>query len=107
MRVYPDAFTRTIYDRGDNVVDTYVGWGSPTIRMKAGVRFTAPATDIKLAGLDYICRTESVPTGTWEIQVRDTSSSSGAPGAVLYSKVYSAADYFAGVGDYIFFPFDK
>ncbi|NWG27955.1 MAG: choice-of-anchor D domain-containing protein, partial [Ignavibacteriaceae bacterium] len=107
MRVYPDAFTRTIYDRGDNIVDTYIGWGSATIRMKAGVRFTAPATDIKLAGVDYICRTEAVTNGTWEIQVRDTSSSSGAPGAVLYSKVYSAADYFAGAGDYIFFPFDN
>ena len=28
MRVYPDVFTRTIYDRGDNLVDTYIGWGA-------------------------------------------------------------------------------
>uniref|UniRef100_A0A7V3E778 Choice-of-anchor D domain-containing protein n=1 Tax=Ignavibacterium album TaxID=591197 RepID=A0A7V3E778_9BACT len=104
MRVYPDTYTRTIYDRGDNVVDTWVGWGSTTIRMKAGVRFTAPE-QIKLAGVDVICRTEAVSSGDFEIQVRAAGDSAGVPGAVLYTQVYTANDYFAGAGDYIFFPF--
>ena len=48
MRVYPDTYTRTIYDRGDNLVDTYIGWGpTGTTPFKAGVRFTA-ASEIKL-----------------------------------------------------------
>uniref|UniRef100_UPI0025B954F0 choice-of-anchor J domain-containing protein n=1 Tax=Ignavibacterium sp. TaxID=2651167 RepID=UPI0025B954F0 len=104
MRVYPDTYTRTIYDRGDNVVDTWVGWGSTTTRMKAGVRFTAPE-EIKLAGVDFICRTETVSSGDFEVQVRAAGDSAGAPGAVLYTQVYTANDYFAGAGDYIFFPF--
>jgi hypothetical protein len=106
MRVYPDTYTRTIYDRGNNVVDTWVGWGSSTIRMKAGVRYTAPG-DVKLAGVDMICRTETVTSGNFEVQVRAAGDSAGAPGVVLYTKVYSANDYFAGAGDYIFFPFDN
>ncbi|WP_168026834.1 T9SS-dependent choice-of-anchor J family protein [Ignavibacterium album] len=104
MRVYPDSYTRTIYDRADNVVDTWVGWADTTVRMKAGVRFTAPS-EIKLAGVDFICRTEAVNSGTFEVQVRAAGDSAGAPGAVLYTQVYSANDYFAGAGDYIFFPF--
>ncbi|MBK9099328.1 MAG: choice-of-anchor J domain-containing protein [bacterium] len=107
MRVYPDTFTRTIYDRGDNTVDTYIGFNNAAITFKAGVRFTAPANDIKLAGVDFICRTETVTGGTWEIQIRDTSSSPNAPGAVLYEKIiYDTVSYYASAGDYIHFAFD-
>lgn len=107
LRVYPDSYTRTIYDRSDNLIDTYVGWGSGTIRMKAGVRFTAPST-IKLAGVDFICRTEAVSSGNFSIQIRGAGSSTSSPGPVLYTQEYSALDYFAAgtVGDYIHFPFD-
>lgn len=106
MRVYPDNYNRTIYDAGDNFVDTYVGWGSATIRMKAGVRFTA-GTDMKLAGVDFICRTETVTAGEFEVQVRAAGTTTTAPGVVLYTQVFSSSDYLADgeFGDYIHFPF--
>ena len=107
MRIYPDTFTRTIYDRGDNVVNTYIGYGDPTIRVKAGVRFTA-SSNIKLAGVDYIFRTENITTGSVEIQVRAAGTTTGAPGAVLYSQTYTTSDYLpsGASGDYIHFPFE-
>lgn len=105
MRVYPDDFARTIYDRGDNVVDTWVGWGSATLPMKAGVRFTAPNT-MRLAGVDFIYRTESVVSGDIIVTVRGAGDSLTGPGPVLYSKIFNAADYFTGAGDYVTFPFD-
>ncbi len=75
--------------------------------MKAGVRFTAPANDIKIAGVDFICRTETVTGGTWEIQVRDSGLTPGAPGAVLYEIIiYDTVSYYAAAGDYIHFAFD-
>ena len=107
MRVYPDSYSRTIYDRGDNLVDTYVGWGDALIQFKAGVRFTA-ASDYQLGGVDFICRTEAVTSGEIMIQVRAAGTTTTAPGAVLYTKTYSAEAYLAAgeAGDYIFFPFD-
>ncbi len=106
MRVYPSEFTRIIYDRGDNVVDTWVGWGGAgTTAMKAGVRFTATSSR-KLAGVDFICNTEAVSSGTIVVQVRAAGTTNSAPGAVLYSKLYSSLDYFPGGGGYITFPFD-
>jgi hypothetical protein len=106
LRVYPDTYTRTIYDRGDNIVDTYAGWGSsyPNERMKAGVRFTA-TSNIKLAGVDFICRTETVLSGEFIVQVRAAGESSTAPGALLYTRIYTTADYFEVEGDYMHFPF--
>lgn len=107
MRVYPDVFTRTVYDRGDNIVDTYVGWNDPTTAMKAGVRFTA-TEDTKLAGVDFIYRTEAVTTGTITVQIRAAGLTTGAPGAVLYTRDFNTADYLptGDVGDYISFPFE-
>ena len=107
MRVYPDVFTRTGYDNGTNVVGTFVGWGAVTPAMKAGVRYTA-ATDTKLAGVDFIFRTETVTSGTITVQVRGAGLTTGAPGNVLYTKKFSAADYLpsGNLGDYITFPFD-
>jgi hypothetical protein len=106
MRVYPDQYSRTIYDRGDNNIDDYFGWNNLTTSMKAGVRFTADST-IKLAGVDFIYRTEAVTSGQIVVQVRAAGSSPDAPGAVLYSKVYNTTAYFpsGNVGDYIHFAF--
>ncbi len=108
MRVYPDSYTRTIYDRGDNTVDTYIGWGDELIQFKAGVRFTA-ASDYQLGGVDFICRTETVTSGNIIVQVRAAGTTTTAPGAVLYTQIYNAASYLASgeAGDYIFFPFDN
>jgi len=107
MRVYPDSYTRTIYDRGDNDVDTYIGWNSALIQFKAGVRFTADA-DYQLGGVDFICRTETVTSGDIIVQVRAAGTTTTAPGPVLYTQVYNAAAYLATgeAGDYIHFPFD-
>jgi len=107
MRVYPDVFTRTVYDRGDNIVDTYVGWNDPTTAMKAGVRYTA-TEDTKLAGVDFIYRTEAVTTGTITVQIRAAGLTTGAPGAVLYTRDFNTADYLptGDAGDYISFPFE-
>ncbi len=104
MRIYPDTYSRTIYDRGDNVVNSYIGYNDNTIRVKAGVRYTAGG-QIKLAGVDFIGRTEAVASGEWEVQVRAAGTTTGAPGAVLYTKVYNTSDYFASAGAYFFFPF--
>ena len=106
MRVYPDVFTRKGYDRGDDVVDTYVGWGATTPAMKAGVRFTA-TSDIKLAGVDFVFRTEAVTTGTVTVEVRAAGTTTTAPGAVLYTMNYNAAAYLPSgeMGDVVTFPF--
>lgn len=106
MRVYPDVFTRTAYDNGSNVVDTYVGWNSTTVAMKAGVRFTASSIT-KLAGVDVIYRTEAVTSGTIFVQVRAAGATTGAPGAVLYTKSFNTVDYLPSgdLGAYITFPF--
>ncbi len=104
MRVYPDAFARTIYDRGDNIVDTYIGWGNDTTYFKAGVRYTA-ASNIKLAGVDFICRTELATGDQFIVQVRAADTVATSPGAVLYTKIFTAADYYSGAGDYMYFPF--
>jgi len=106
-RAYPDLFTRTTYDRGDNMVDSWVGYNNATIRTKTGVRFTADKA-IKLAGVDYICRTEQVTSGSFNIQVRSAGSSTVTPGTVLYCKSFNTSDYLpnGNNGDYIFFPFD-
>jgi hypothetical protein len=109
LRIYPASFNRTIYDRGDNTVDTYVGWNSLTTRMKAGVRFSATATR-RLAGVDFICRTESVTgSGVWEVQVRAAGVSTSAPGAVLYSRSFTGVAYNPSGEDgaYVTFPFDE
>ncbi|QQS35336.1 MAG: hypothetical protein IPM56_13930 [Ignavibacteriales bacterium] len=106
MRVYPDTYSRILYDRGDNLVDTYIGWGSATTQFKAGVRFTN-ATESKLGGVDFICRTETVTSGDIIIQVRAAGTDTLAPGAVLYTQIYNGDAYLAAGegGDYIHFPF--
>ena len=106
LRVYPDVFTRNINDRGDNIVDTYLGWNDISKPMKAGVRYTTSTSPVKPAGVDFICRTETVTSGTFTVQVRAAGTTTLAPGAVLYTKTYTTSDYFAADGDYIFFPFD-
>lgn len=107
IRVYPDNFSRIVYDRGDNTVDSWVGYNSAVIRTKTGVRFTA-SKDIKLAGVDYICRTESITSGSFVVQVRASGATPGIPGAVLYTRSFNTSDYLpnGNNGDYITFPFD-
>jgi hypothetical protein len=104
MRVYPDVFTRTIYDLGTNVVSTNVGWGAATPAFKAGVRYTATAAT-KLAGVDFIYNTEAIAAGTITVQVRAAGTTTGAPGAVLYTQTYSTSAYFPSTNDYITFAF--
>ncbi|MBP6871540.1 MAG: hypothetical protein KBC43_06010 [Bacteroidales bacterium] len=106
LRVYPDNYTRTIYDRGDNNVDTYVGWNDPSTPMRAGVRYAA-ADYIKPAGVDFICRTETVTTGTYNIEVRGAGTDNQAPGAVLYTATYTDPVFFSEGGDYLHFAFDE
>lgn len=105
-RVYPDVFTRTTYDNGTNTPETFVGWNSATIAMKAGVRFTA-TSDTKLAGVDFVYSTEAITSGTILVQVRAAGTTTLAPGALLYSKSYSTAAYMpnGSSGEYITFAF--
>ena len=105
LRVYPNAYSRTVYDRGDNFPDTYMGYGNSSIRFKAGVRFTA-AENIKLAGVDFVYRTEYVTSGQIEIQIRSAGNTINAPGAVIYTKIFNSPVYFTGSGDIIHFAFD-
>jgi hypothetical protein len=105
LRVYPNSYSRTIYDRGDNFPDTYMGYGNPSIRFKAGVRFTAPE-NIKLAGVDFVYQTEYVTSGQIEIQIRSAGTTINSPGLVLYSKTYNSSVYLTGSGDIIHFAFD-
>ncbi|MBI2416880.1 MAG: hypothetical protein HYV28_03090 [Ignavibacteriales bacterium] len=105
LRVYPNTFTRGTHDNGTNTVSTYVGWNSLTTPMKAGVRFTA-ASDIKLAGVDFIYRTEDALSGTVSIQVCAAGSTTLAPGAVLYTQEYTAnSNYLSTNGNYFTFAF--
>ena len=105
MRVYPDVFTRTSYDRGDNTVDTWVGWGATgTTPFKAGVRYTA-TSDVKLAGVDFIYNTEALTPGEITVQVRAAGTTTEAPAAVLYTAIFNTAAYFPGGGDFIHLPF--
>ncbi|MFZ4707280.1 MAG: hypothetical protein ACOYMF_14840 [Bacteroidales bacterium] len=104
LRVYPDVFTRGIYDNGTNVVETFVGWNSPTSPMKAGVRYTA-TTNTKLAGVDFIYSAEGATDNNVYVQVRAAGATTLAPGTVLYSKSFNTAAYLPSSGDYITLPF--
>jgi hypothetical protein len=107
IRIYPDSYNRTIYDRGSDTVDTFIGWNSATTQMKAGVRFTATATR-RLAGVDFITRSETIaPTGVWQVQVCSAGLTDSVPGPVMYTRLYSGLAYNAPDGDYITFAFDN
>jgi hypothetical protein len=108
IRIYPDSYNRTMYDRGDDTVDTFIGWGSTTTQMKAGVRFTATVANRRLAGVDFITRSETAAsTGIWQVQVCAAGVTDSVPGAVLYTRLYSGLAYNAADGDYMTFPFDN
>ncbi|MBS4062744.1 MAG: DUF4623 domain-containing protein, partial [Bacteroidetes bacterium] len=105
MLVYPDNAERTVYDRGDNVVDAWIGWGGTgTTPMKAAVRYTANE-DITLAGVDYITRTLEVTSGTFVVEVWAAGATPNAPGALLYSQEYTNPAYFSAAGAYLHFAF--
>lgn len=106
LLVYPDTYTRTIYDRGDNIVDTWVGFNSASIALKAAVRYTA-ADYIKPIGVDFICQTEEVTSGTYTVELRAAGATTSAPGAVIYSKDFTAPVYFSEGGVYLHFAFDE
>jgi len=105
LRVYPNAYSRTIYDRGDDLPDTWLGYGNASVRFKAGVRFTA-TENIKLAGVDFLYQTEYVTTGQIEVQVRAAGTNINSPGAVIYSKIYNSSVFLTGGGDIVHFAFD-
>jgi hypothetical protein len=105
IRVYPNTYSFTKYDRGDNFADTWLGYGNPNIRFKAAIRFNAES-NIKLAGVDFLYRTEYITSGQIEIQIRAAGTTINSPGAVLYTKSYSTAEYLTGAGDLIHFAFD-
>ncbi|BDQ02180.1 MAG: hypothetical protein KatS3mg036_1041 [Ignavibacterium sp.] len=105
IKVYPNAYSITKYDRGDNFADTWMGYGNPNVRFKAAVRFEAEG-NIKLAGVDFLYQTEYITSGQFEIQIRAAGSTINSPGAVLYTKTYSTSDYLTGAGDLIHFAFD-
>ena len=106
MLVYPDVYTQSINDRGDNTVDTWVGWNNVATALKAAVRYTA--TDyVKPVGVDFICQTEAVLTGTYTVELRAAGSTTSAPGAVLYTKNFTNPVYFSAGGAYLHFAFDE
>jgi hypothetical protein len=106
MRVYPDVFARTMYDRQVNTVDTYVGYNNVTINVKSGVRYTATGYE-KPVGLDAIYRTETATTGTFTVQVCAAGTTTQAPGVVLYTATYTDPVYFTNAGDYLHFAFNE
>lgn len=105
MLVYPNSFSRTVYDRGDNFADTWMGFGNPFVRFKAGMRYTAE-TDIKLQGVDFLYQTEFATSGEVEVQVRAAGINNNVPGPVIYNKLYNSSVYLTKSGDYIHFAFD-
>ncbi len=106
MRVYPDDFDRTIYDRGENIADTWIGFGPPGIvPMITAVRFTANDF-IQPVGVDFLVRTETVTEGSFIINVRAQGNSAQAPGAVIYTKEFTNPAYFSTTGDLMHFAFD-
>lgn len=106
MRIYPDVFDRTIYDRGDNNADTWIGWGPPgNLKNISAVRFTA-VDFIQLVGVDFLVRSETVTAGTFIINVRAQGNSTQAPGAVIYTKEFTNPAYFSDTGDMMHFAFD-
>ncbi len=105
MLVYPNSFTRTIYDRGDNNADTWMGFGNPFVHFKAGMRYTA-TSDIKLAGVDFLYQTEFGTSGQIEVQVRGAGPNNNMPGPVIYNKIYNSSVYLTRAGDYVHFAFD-
>ncbi|AFH49537.1 Hypothetical protein IALB_1830 [Ignavibacterium album JCM 16511] len=105
IKVYPNAYSITKYDRGDNFADTWMGYGNPNVRFKAAVRFNAES-NIKLAGVDFLYQTEYITSGQFEIQIRAAGTTINSPGVVIYTKTYSTAEYLTGAGDLIHFAFD-
>lgn len=105
LLVYPNSFTRTIYDRGDNNADTWMGFGNPFVRFKAGMRYTAEQ-EIKLAGVDFLYQTEFATVGDIEVQVRAAGPNNNIPGPVIYNKLYNSSVYLTQGGDYVHFAFD-
>lgn len=106
MLVYPNAFSKTYYDRGDNIADAWMGFGNPFVNFKAGMRFTA-TEDIKLAGVDFLYQTEFASPGQIEVQVRGAGPNNNMPGPVIYNKIYNSSVYQTGAGDYVHFAFDE
>ncbi|WP_337865324.1 choice-of-anchor J domain-containing protein [Ignavibacterium sp.] len=106
MLVYPNSFTRTIYDRGDNFVDSWMGFGNPFVRFKAGMRYTAEQ-DIKLAGVDFLYQTEFATVGDVEVQVRAAGPNNNIPGPVIYNKLFNSSVYLTQSSDYVHFAFDN
>ena len=107
MRVYPDIYDRTIYDRSDNIVDTWVGFGGTgSTPMKAAVRFTTEEF-IKPIGVDFILRTETVTSGTFVVEIRAAGASEAAPGPVIFTQEYTKTAYFSAEGAYVHFAFNE
>ena len=105
LLVYPNSFSRTVYDRGDNLADTWMGFGNPFVRFKAGMRYTAE-TNIKLQGVDFLYQTEFANVGEVEVQIRGAGPNNNMPGPVIYNKIYNSSVYLTKSGDYVHFPFD-
>ncbi|MCA2005364.1 MAG: choice-of-anchor J domain-containing protein [Ignavibacterium sp.] len=105
LLVYPNSFNRTVYDRGDNFADTWMGFGNPFVRFKAGMRYTAE-TNIKLQGVDFLYQTEFATVGEVEVQVRAAGPNNNIPGPVIYNKIFNSSVYLTQGGDYIHFAFD-
>ncbi|MFO7525657.1 MAG: choice-of-anchor J domain-containing protein, partial [Ignavibacteriaceae bacterium] len=76
--VYPDTMIRLKYDNGQNVQNTFIGFGTNNLPVTAGVRFTA-SEDMQLANIDALYRSE-LNSDSVLIRVWAAGTTTTAPG---------------------------
>src|SRR5690606_5678108 len=89
--VYPDSMIRLKYDNGQNVQNTFIGFGTNNLPVTAGVRFTA-SEDMQLANIDALYRSE-LNSDSVLVRVWAAGDTTIAPGELLYSKKFAGVNY--------------
>ncbi len=100
---YPDTpMVRIKYDNGQNTPNTFIGFGSGTQSIIAGVRFHTDQ-NLKLANIDAFYRNEA-NTDSITVRIRAAGTDTSAPGIVLYTKKFAGQNYISAGGDYFTLP---
>ncbi|MFO7526998.1 MAG: T9SS type A sorting domain-containing protein, partial [Ignavibacteriaceae bacterium] len=76
---------------GQNVQNTFIGFGTNNLPVTAGVRFTA-SEDMQLANIDALYRSE-LNSDSVLIRVWAAGTTTTAPGELLYSKNFAGINY--------------
>jgi hypothetical protein len=98
---------RIRYDNGPHTPTTFIGFGTLTAEIEAGVRFTA-SQNMQLANIDAFYRNESDPDSI-QVKVYAAGANDSTPGALLYTKTFGGLNYnIPGTGgDYVTLPLDS